>query len=650
MSLRERYAEYRDNRIRRDAFLSWAKDELGEGEVITISFPGITEHYRVVKSEFGRDIERIKKGYPHYIVCAAGTGEEIQKSYEQETRTTKKRLWRRFFSTPLFEIWEEVGRWKGEVSTWQVDTSNELPLRHGLTDTEKLFLLNVARKNITHYLHTGKQLPATIFTKESGRLKAQMSAAVAIWHRGETRGCMIIFNEPCVESVLKASMRVLSDTRYRPLTVDELPDVRLEITLFSNLGMPLLPTDFVRNDIYYDKAFCAEQGRQIAWYLPEVFNLIQFDGLKGLTDHLARKKGGFSPVGASTSIFEVEDFIESADHTSSLSLEGPIPRGVPRGGLGKLEYRKLFDNAADHLAVLVGETGHIPSLIDPFDIRVRNKVSLSRSAFTAYALLEYASATNSSKYRAAGEKAFEAVVSRLPVIATNDRLAIDTYLGMAALILGRNEDMARFQKLVMQSPLLNQKIQTIAFLQAARFLGGSDDRGSQLCAQMIFEKVLADFRLKQESDAPISLAEYADMLIVSRQLGDKYKVEQKEISEWYESYQLEEGSFPNTTHGGLPYTRGTGKIFESLSYDSAQHSEVLNKALGWLVRMQYTEDSAYFIPLGSRPLCLGGFRHDIKNIEAWPDAAGHVLIGAARLIQAGFSFRDRPLDPARDRQ
>ena len=215
MSLRKRYTEYRDNRIRRDAFLAWAKNALAEGDVIAVSFPGIEEHYRVVKKAQGRDVVRIKKEYPHCIMCATGTGDTVKKSYESDEDVSDKYLWRRFFSTQLFEIWEEIGRWK--------DTP---PLRHGLTDDEKSFLLDVVRKNSMHHLRTGKQLPATVFGRGSNRLDEPLSAGVAVWCRGEPRGCMIVCDKPCLLSVLEASTRVLSDTRYKPITLEELPDMR----------------------------------------------------------------------------------------------------------------------------------------------------------------------------------------------------------------------------------------------------------------------------------------------------------------------------------------------------------------------------------------------------------------------------------------
>jgi len=625
MSLRKRYTEYRDNRIRRDAFLAWAKNALAEGDVIAVSFPGIEEHYRVVKKAQGRDVVRIKKEYPHCIMCATGTGDTVKKSYESDEDVSDKYLWRRFFSTQLFEIWEEIGRWK--------DTP---PLRHGLTDDEKSFLLDVVRKNSMHHLRTGKQLPATVFGRGSNRLDEPLSAGVAVWCRGEPRGCMIVCDKPCLLSVLEASAWALSDTRYKPLTPEELPETRFEITLFSDLGMPLLPTDVRHGEIYYEKAHRAQHDTDSAWCLPEVFNMEKFSSATDFIEYVVRKKGNFPAIGTSMCIFEAEDFIESADRTKAISLHGPIPSETPFEV--RPSFQALFKDAADHL-VKIADTGFIPGSIDPFSMQRDSAVSLTRGAFTACALLHYAAAVHSDIYRAVGMRMYEALAAR-HTTGIEEALTTGTYLGMAAQILGRHEDVAHFQRLVLNSDLLNaEDVQPIMFLQAARFLADMGDSQSLSRARAIFEKTLKSFRARKDSGMPISLAEYADLLVVSRQLGDVYSTAQEEISVWYESHQSEDGSFPLPTR--VAYTRGTGKIFESLAYDPVRHARAIRRALPWLARMQYTPDSAFFIPHGRQPLCLGGFRHDALNTQAWPDAAGHVLLGGARLIQSGFSFLDR---------
>lgn len=623
MSLRKKYAEYRDNRIRRDVFLSWAKKELKEGDVIAVSFPGIEEYYRVIKTGSIVGTKRTPQACPQFIMCATGTSDAIKNFHASRTGTPGKQRWRKFFSTPFFEIWEDVGRW-----------NDALPLRHGLTDDEKIFLLDVVRKNTTHHLHTGKQLPVAMFTQRAGRLGEPLSAGVALWCRGEPRGCIMVFNKPCLLGVLEASTRVLSDTRYKPLTREELSQTRFEITLFSDLGVPLLPTDRARNGLYYEKAHQMCRGTSSAWCLPEVFNMVKFNGATDFIEYVARKKGAFSPVGALAYIFEVEDFVESADYTHPLSLRGPIPREIPSEV--RSSFLSLCKNAADHL-VKITTDGFIPSAIDPFCVQGDSAVSLTRGAFSACALLHYAAATGADTYRTVGVKVYEALKARQTTGI--EELTAGTYLGMAARMLGRHEDVAYFQTMVLNSHFLHADVQPIMFLQAARFLADSKDPQLLQRAHILFEKVLEDFQVRKKAGMPVSLAGYADLLVLSRQLGGAYTALQEEISTWYESQQSDDGSFLLPTR--IAYTRGTGKIFESLAYDPTRHEHALRRILPWLARMQYTPDSMFFIPRERQPLCLGGFRHDVLNAEAWPDAAGHVLIGAARLIQAGFSFRER---------
>jgi hypothetical protein len=47
--------------------------------------------------------------------------------------------------------------------------------------------------------------------------------------------------------------------------------------------------------------------------------------------------------------------------------------------------------------------------------------------------------------------------------------------------------------------------------------------------------------------------------------------------------------------------------------------------------MQYRPDSMFFVPVEHRPRVMGGLRHDAYDTDAWIDAAGHVLLGLARL-------------------
>jgi hypothetical protein len=129
------------------------------------------------------------------------------------------------------------------------------------------------------------------------------------------------------------------------------------------------------------------------------------------------------------------------------------------------------------------------------------------------------------------------------------------------------------------------------------------------------------------SEKAVSLAEWAE-------LGAAFPADSKtsrEVRDWLRSWQLPSGAFPETTASDFVYSRGTGKVFEVLALRPAEAQRSLDRALGWLLSMQYRPDSAFFVPHEHWPRVLGGLRHDPYGPDAWIDAAGHLLLGLARL-------------------
>lgn len=580
------------------------------------NFPGINQYHRVSVRNGRSILERYSPATPNYILCTPAVSDFVLGLHSGEPSAH----WKRFFATSYVEAWEEVGR-----------HGDALPIWHGLTDAERAYLLSVVRENISHRLRTGESFSIESFPQE-GRLNQSAFAAVSAWCGGEMRGCMLAFEHSCLESVIEASTRMLSDSRYRALDFDELPDVRFEVAAIFDLGIPVVSRDWKRNDIYVEKAYRMQTGARSAWYLPEVLNSAHFSDLTDFSSQLARK-GGFSSADAHVEMFEVDDFIESAGGADVTVLSGPVPvsRPVQRTSDPYVAFSDMFEHAADHLKYLVQERAVLPKAVDPFDVRTFNTVSLGRCAFTMHGMLTYAQAVDDAGLRQAGERLYEKTKLLYGAAPVHEQLLMSAYLGMAARDLGRVEDTKMFRETLLRAELQEQEVQPIPFLQTARFFLSDGDtavhaRGAALC-----ERVLAEFSRAKDNGTPISLAEYADLLVVTRQLGAEYRTVGEEISRWYESYQHDDGSFPNYTTGGLPYTRGTSKILESLAYDAARREGVVERALGWLARMQYAEDSMFFVPASRRHLLRGGFRHDVCNMQAWPDAAGHVLVGAARL-------------------
>jgi hypothetical protein len=132
------------------------------------------------------------------------------------------------------------------------------------------------------------------------------------------------------------------------------------------------------------------------------------------------------------------------------------------------------------------------------------------------------------------------------------------------------------------------------------------------------------------AEQPVSLAEWAE-------LGAASPVDSttsRDVRDWLRSWQLSSGAFPESTASDFVYSRGTGKIFEVLAVRPAEAPSAIDRAFGWLRSMQYRPDSAFFVPHEHWGRVLGGLRHDYYGPDAWIDAAGHFLLGLARLRES----------------
>lgn len=104
-----------------------------------------------------------------------------------------------------------------------------------LTQEEKKYLLNIARQSIELAVKN-KILPVPnecpkVFQTPSG-------AFVTIHKFGELRGCIgyIEATKPLIETIIEtASHAALNDPRFMPVSIDELEDLELEISILSPL-------------------------------------------------------------------------------------------------------------------------------------------------------------------------------------------------------------------------------------------------------------------------------------------------------------------------------------------------------------------------------------------------------------------------------
>lgn len=135
-----------------------------------------------------------------------------------------------------------------------------------LTQEERTYLLNIARQSIE--LAVNKKNPTVpndcpeVFQNPSG-------AFVTIHKFGELRGCIgyIEATRPLIETVVEtASLAAMNDPRFMPVSIDELEDLELEISILS----PLKEITDVNEIEVGTHGIVMEQGSKRGLLLPQV--------------------------------------------------------------------------------------------------------------------------------------------------------------------------------------------------------------------------------------------------------------------------------------------------------------------------------------------------------------------------------------------
>jgi AmmeMemoRadiSam system protein A len=102
-----------------------------------------------------------------------------------------------------------------------------------LNSEQQAFLLKLARDAIRHRLDKRAEPPAAV---EDAALKEKRGAFVTLKHAGQLRGCIgyPLPHDPLHLTVREAAvLAATQDHRFQPLTGEELPDIRIEISVLT---------------------------------------------------------------------------------------------------------------------------------------------------------------------------------------------------------------------------------------------------------------------------------------------------------------------------------------------------------------------------------------------------------------------------------
>lgn len=606
-------------------FFYWASLIALPEDIISVEIPGYGGYYYF---EFP-----LRYGDKPQKINSLPEGKDVSFIIRQPKRSEVNENWILIFSSPDLEIFESKRR-----------AAETQPLRWKLSQDEKELCLKAARGALERFLSEDKKLSADKKIPLP-RFWQKSDFGVALWVNGRLRGSRVLKGRSFAEGITEATMLACRDPRFKPLSAEELSDARIEITIFSDLRLPLSKKELERNEIYPEKGYVLEKDGKEGWFLPEVFNVRRFSNLNQFLGELAEQKAGIKRdmyKSAKISIFEVDDFIESRDHKRAISLHGPVVKQNLEFGIRNLEFRARM--AADWLCRIQEPDGSIPPIIDPLTGRAMHQIDWPRLAFSVWALAEFGKAVNEEKYIKAAEKSHEYLTRYLIPSSQFMPPAFEltlAYFGQLSLSLNKSREAATAaEKILARLPGLS--FEPITFSQIASFLKNlpGKNQHATLALENLSATLKENFERNTKRGLLMNLAVWAELVNTFIGVDNEFA---NQVAEWLKNKQLPTGAFPESTGSNSAasitpnlawgYTRGTGKIFEVLAFEPEKNKAALDNVLKWLFSMQYDEENSYFIPSEIRPRIIGAFRHDYFNPDCWIDAAGHAILGVSRLFK-----------------
>jgi hypothetical protein len=141
-----------------------------------------------------------------------------------------------------------------------------MPTELKLSANQKKKLLEVARKAIEHYIGNKKKIVIPNLDKD---LDIKRAAFVTIKKAGKLRGCVgqLAPGGPLIECVRDMAIHAaFGDKRFSPVTIDEIPDIKIEISVLTPLQRCKDASDF---DLGEDGIFVRGYAKS-GTFLPKV--------------------------------------------------------------------------------------------------------------------------------------------------------------------------------------------------------------------------------------------------------------------------------------------------------------------------------------------------------------------------------------------
>jgi len=169
-----------------------------------------------------------------------------------------------------------------------------MPVLHIMNKENKEYLLKIARRAIQKYFQD-----EGVFQVEKDELpqslKEEKGTFVTLWKNNELRGCIgnLESEKPIYQSVIDNCLAsALLDPRFTALKNDELNDIKIEISILSELKKLSNFTDcdsFLKYLNKYKPGLLIKKGTYQATFLPQVWE--DLNSAKLFISHLCEKAG-----------------------------------------------------------------------------------------------------------------------------------------------------------------------------------------------------------------------------------------------------------------------------------------------------------------------------------------------------------------------
>ena len=202
-----------------------------------------------------------------------------------------------------------VGYWSIAVTRDSAKSFSQQPFN--FTPEDKIMLLGMARKTIEKYVKD-RRIPDDHPADYPSSLKLLAGAFVTLKEEGSLRGCIGRFTSGIPLYKLVREMAIASateDTRFEPVTSEEVRSLEIEISVLSPLTKITSPAEIIlgKHGIYIKK------GHSSGTFLPQVATDTGWD-VESFLGHCARDKAGIGWSGwkdAELYIYEACVFSES---------------------------------------------------------------------------------------------------------------------------------------------------------------------------------------------------------------------------------------------------------------------------------------------------------------------------------------------------